>query len=135
MSEQNIAAFKRGLDAANRRDFDAVLDELDPEVEWHPVLPVLLGGEATVYRGHEGARELFRDVYEVFTEFRVEISTIRELDDRIVAIGSMRARGKESGAETESPLAYVVQFKNGKIIRIHSYLDAREALEAAGLSE
>jgi ketosteroid isomerase-like protein len=135
MSEQNIAAFKRGLDAANRRDFDAVLDELDPEVEWHPVLPVLLGGEATVYRGHEGARELFRDVYEVFTEFRVEISTIRELDDRIVAIGSMRARGKESGAETESPLAYVVQFKNAKIIRIHSYLDARDALEAAGLSE
>jgi ketosteroid isomerase-like protein len=135
MSEQNIAAFKRGLGAANRREFDAVLDELDPEVEWHPVLPVLLGGEATVYRGREGARELFRDVYEAFAEFRVEISTIREVDDRIVAIGSMRARGKESGAETQSPLAYLVQFKNGKILRIDSYLDPRDALEAAGLSE
>jgi ketosteroid isomerase-like protein len=66
------------------------------------------------------------------------VAVIRELwdlDDRIVAIGSMRARGRESGAETESPLAYLIALKTGKAIQIRSYLDPRQALEAAGLSE
>jgi hypothetical protein len=31
MSEENVEAFKRALEAGNRRDFDALLEELDPE--------------------------------------------------------------------------------------------------------
>jgi len=54
---------------------------------------------------------------------------------RIVAIGRFHARGKESAAEVESPLGYLVQFKNGKVIRMWNYLDPNEALEAAGLRE
>ena len=135
MSQENVEAFKRGLDAANRRDVEALLEWADPALEWHPALPVLLEGDSMVYRGHEGVRKLFRDIYEAFAEFRVEIADIRDLDDRLVAIGSMRARGRESGAETDSPLAYLVQLKNGKAIQIRSYLDPQEALEAAGLSE
>ena len=44
-------------------------------------------------------------------------------------------RGRESGAEVESPIAYVAQYRNGKVIRLDDYLDHQEALEAAGLSE
>jgi ketosteroid isomerase-like protein len=132
---RNVEAFTRGLDAANRRDIEALLEALDPEVEGHPLLPVLLGGETTMYQGHEGVRELFRDIDQAFSEFRVEMSEIRDLDDRIVAIGAMRGRGKESRAVTESPLAYLVELKNDKAIRIRSYRDPQEALEAAGLGE
>lgn len=60
---------------------------------------------------------------------------IRDIGDRIVAIGRIHARGTESGAETESPWAYPVQFNNGKVILIRTYLDPSEALEAAGLRE
>jgi|SRR5215211_465702 len=135
MSRQNVEAFKRAVEANNRRDIEAFLEELDPEVEWHPGLPALLGGEATVGRGHEGARGLLQDVYDALAVFQLEISEIRDLDDRIAAIGHMRARGRESGAETESPWNYVVEFKNGKAILIRTYLDPKKALEAAGLSE
>jgi len=31
----------------------------------------LLGGEATVYRGHDGYREFIRDVFEVFAEIQI----------------------------------------------------------------
>jgi hypothetical protein len=51
MSEENVEAFKRALEAGNRRGFDALLEELDPEVEWYPAMQALLGGEATAYRG------------------------------------------------------------------------------------
>jgi ketosteroid isomerase-like protein len=135
MSQANVEAFMRAVEANNRRDVDAFLEELDPEVEWHPGLPALLGGEATVGRGHEGARALLRDVYEALAVFQLEISQVRELDDRIVAIGRMHARGRESGAETESPWNYLVRFKNGKATLIRTYLDPKEALEAAGLRE
>ena len=93
-----------------------------------------MGGEATEYRGHDGVREMLGDLYEAFDTIHIEASEIRDLGDRLVAIGRTRARGKASGVETETPLAFVAEFKNGKAISIRGYLDPREAFEAAGLS-
>jgi ketosteroid isomerase-like protein len=135
MTQNNVETFKRGLEAYNRRDAEAMLEDLDPGVEWYPALLVMLGGEATVYRGHEGVRALLRDVDETLAEIHVEFTEIRDLGERIVAIGRIRTRGKTSGAVTESDLGYVADFKNEKVSRIRTYLDPREALEAAGLSK
>jgi ketosteroid isomerase-like protein len=132
MSQDNVEVFKRGSDAVERRDIEALLAVVDPEVEWHPAMAALLGGEATVYRGHEGVRDWLRDQEEAFAESHIDYSEIRDLGDRLVAIGRLRTRGKESGAETESPVAWVVQFKNGKVIHASAYLDPKDALEAAG---
>ena len=135
MSEENVAALRRGAEAFNRRDIEAMLKEVDDEVEWHAVLPVTLGGEATVSRGHDGVREMFRDQFDVLDEIHVEYVEIRDLGDRVFATGRLRARGKGSGAEIESPCFTVVDMKNGKVLRFSTYLDVDEALEAAGLSE
>jgi ketosteroid isomerase-like protein len=135
MSQKNVERFKRAIEAYNRRDVEALLQELDPEVEWYPALEVLLGGEATVYRGHDGVRELIRGTDETLGEIHVEFSKVRDLGDRIVATGHLRIRGKESGAETESPVGSVAELKDGKPIRIRTYLDPQDALEAAGLRE
>jgi ketosteroid isomerase-like protein len=98
-----LEAFRRGVEAGNRGDVETLLQELDPEVEWHSALHALLGGEQTVFRGHDGVREMFRDAYEAFGAIRIEISEIRDLGDRLVAIGRTRARGKASGADVEAP--------------------------------
>ncbi len=135
MSQENVEAFKRGLEAGNRRDVETLLEVLDPEVTWHSALHALLGGETTVFRGHDGVREMLRDLYEAFDEIEIEISEIRDLGDRLVAIGRNRARGKASGADVESPFGFVTEFKNGKALVMRGYLDPKEALEAAGLRE
>ena len=136
MSQENVEAFKRGLDAFNRGDVEAVLKELDTEVEWHPVLQmVMLGEEETVYRGHEGVREAFRHWDEIFAEIHIELAEIRDLGDRIVAIGRIHARGQESGAEVDSPAAWVAALKHGKAVCVSEYLDPEAALDSAGLSE
>ena len=135
MSQENVDAFKRGFDAYNRQDLDALLDELDPEVEWHPALTVLLGGERTVFRGHQGVRDAIQEEDEALAELRVEISEIRDLGDSAFVIGRIRARGRESGVQIESPFGGLADFRDGKGIRIRTYLDVKEALEAAGLSE
>ena len=135
MSQENVEIVRRVSDAYNRRDVGAMLDELHPEVEWHPWLQLQLGGAATVYRGHQGVRKGIRELEEAFSEIQAEQTEIRDLGERVVAIGRLRARGKESGAITESPIAWIVDFKSGKVIRVREYLDPKEALEAAGLSE
>jgi len=135
MSQENVKAFKRGLEAGNRGDVETLLQELDPAVEWHSALHALLGGEQTVFRGHDGVREMLRDLNDAFDEIQIEMSEIRDLGDGLVAIGRTRTRGKASGVETDTPLAFVTEIRNGKTISIQAYLDPRQALEAVGLSE
>ena len=72
MSQENVEAFNRAVDAFDRQDFEAMLEELDAAVEWYDAVPMMLGGKATVYRGHEGVRDLWRDLDDVFEERRVE---------------------------------------------------------------
>jgi ketosteroid isomerase-like protein len=135
MPQANVEVFKRAFDAVNRRDAEALLSELDPEVEWHGAILMAMGGDRTVYRGHEGVREWLRDLYETLSEFHADYPDIRDLGDRMVALGVVRGRGTASEAEIQSPHGTVVEFKNGKAIRVRTYLDPKEALKAAGLPE
>jgi uncharacterized protein len=135
MSQENVEVVRRTADAYNRGDIDAALEDVDPEIEWHPLLPGLLGREATVYRGHEGVRQVVRDLDEAFTELEAEQSEVRDLGEQVIAIGHFRGRGRESGAKTETAIVWLVDFRNGKAVRVREYLDPEEALKAAGLSE
>ena len=135
MARNNVEAFRRGLEAGNRGDVETLLEELDPGVEWHSALHALIGGGQTVFRGHDGVRRMIRDLNDAFTDFNVDITEIRDLGDGLLAIGRTRARGKASGAATETPIAYVTKIKNGKTVSIRGYLEPEEALEAAGLRD
>src|SRR3954451_23857612 len=135
MSQEDVETFKPAIEAYNRRDIDAFLEGIDPKVELHGALQALLESEATVYWGHEGVRQWVRDIDEALEGIRLDLPEIRDLGDRLVAIGRLRPRGTASGAETESPFGCVVDLKNGKATRVLSFLDPKEALEAAGLSE
>jgi ketosteroid isomerase-like protein len=74
-------------------------------------------------------------VHEALAEFHVEYSEIRDLSARIVGIGRIRMRDRQSGVEIESPLVSVTDVKNGKGIQVWNYLDPKEVPEASGLSE
>jgi ketosteroid isomerase-like protein len=129
---RNVDAVKRGLDAYNRQDLDALLEELDPDVEWHPALAVLLGGERTVFRGHQGVRESIQEEDEALAELHVEISEIRDLGNSVLAIGRIRARGRESGVQIESPFGALADLRNGKGIRLRTYLDLKKPSKPPG---
>jgi ketosteroid isomerase-like protein len=135
MSQDNVEAFKRGLEAGNRGDVDGLLDELHPEIEWHSAMHALMGGQETVFRGHDGVRRMLGDLYETFAEVRFEISEYRDVGDGVVAIGRQYTRGKASGVESQAPIAFVTKTKDGKTISLRAYRDREGPLAAAGLSE
>src|SRR4051812_7098520 len=101
-----------------------------PRVRYSDVPPHIRGAPP---RGHEGVREWVRDLYETLSEFHADYQEILDLGDRTFGIGVVRGRGTASAAEIESPHGTVVEFKDSKGIRIRTYLDPKEALEAAGL--
>ena len=119
----------------NRRDVEGLIQEFSSEIEWREVFHEMLGGQATVYRGHDGVRALMSDLYESFEELYADYTDVRDLDERVLALGRLRGRGRGSGAEIDSPVAALVEFEDGKGIRMRSFLDHSEALVAAGLSE
>jgi hypothetical protein len=83
-------------------------------VEWHPALAVLLGGEQTVFRGYHGVRESIQEEDQALAVFQFEVSEIRDLGTRVLAIGRARFRGKKSGVQTETPFYVVTESKGTK---------------------
>jgi ketosteroid isomerase-like protein len=134
VTQENVEIFKRGIEAYNRRDVEALLADAHPEIEWQPALLVKLGGKATTYRGHAGIRELMSEIEDTLAEIHVEFPEPLDLGDRLLAVGKIRTRGKTSGVVTESPVGYLADFRDGKVVRIRTYLDPKEALAAAGQS-
>jgi ketosteroid isomerase-like protein len=135
MPRDNFELMRRGLDAYNRRDVEAMLELVDPDVEWYAALDVLLGGDETVYRGYDGIRALFATIDETFSELEAEVTEVRDLDDRLVAIGRLRTRGRRSGAETTSDVGWLIEFGDRRVRKVRTFLDSADALEAAGVSE
>ena len=133
MASENARLAQLVLDAYNRWAVEPVLSELDAEIEWRPVIPMLLGGEATVYRGHDDVRRMFGEIRDGFAEIRIELSEVRDLGDRILGIGHMETRGKASGVVTDTPWAFVARLRDGKLLRVQTYLDPAEALADADL--
>jgi len=132
MSQENVEAFKRAADAFVRRDIDAILAEYDPEIEWHPGVAGLLAGEKMVYRGHDGLRQLQEDLDDAFSLVELHFDEFRDLgEDRILAVGRQRIRGRDSDIETVNPVAYLVEGKAGAFTRVKAFLSAGEALDAA----
>ncbi len=69
----------------------------------------------------------------IFEVFRISYTDVRDLGDRVLAIGSIRMRARESGVETDVPTASVAEYRNGLLWRYKDYGNARHALQAAGL--
>jgi putative acetyltransferase len=128
-----VEALRRIVEAGSRGDVEALLADLHPEIEWHSAILVPMRGQTTVARGHRGVPRMFQDFWDTFAESAVDLSEVRDLGDRVVAIGCIRWRGKESGVETESPWSCVADFKDGNAIRVRAYLEPEAALAAAGL--
>jgi ketosteroid isomerase-like protein len=133
MSQENVDLVRGALEAFPRGDVDEMLSYLDPELEWHSA--IVGGAEGNVYRGHEGFRRWYADSFESFEELTNEWSEFRDLGDRVLALGRVKARGRESGVEVDSPMGWVFTVRRGMAVKAEGFLSREEALEAAGLTE
>jgi ketosteroid isomerase-like protein len=132
MSQENLEVPRRMIDAYTRGDIPSFLDELDPDVEWIPIMAVL---EGRVYRGPEGVQQWLAELARDWEYFEPRYEEYRDLGDRVLIFGTWRARGRVSGVELENqPAAWLYELKDAKVVRMRTFTDRTEALEAAGVS-
>ena len=127
---RHIEAFLRGVDAINRVDVAAVLEVVHEETVFEP----LRSGTEGAFVGPEGMRRFLADTADTFDLFKASYTDVRDLGEgRLLAIGTIRMRGRGSGVESDVPSAAIVEFQDGLMARYKDYGDARVALQMAGL--
>jgi ketosteroid isomerase-like protein len=128
MASENVDVMRRIVEAAGRQDYEAALEDLDPEVEIDDTdIPESTGGDS--FLTWVGRWD------QVWESWHLEDLEVREAArDRAIALFTMVARGKGSGIELTRPDAIVASFRGGKVVKLGYYNDQARALEAAGLS-
>lgn len=129
----HVETVKLGIAAYNRRDIDAVYELATPDFEWVPALVVMIEGASV--RGRDGMERYFREIGETWEEYSLVIDEFRDLGERVLAFGRIEARGLGSGVQVDTPWGAVFEFRGERMSHAHAYLDYREVLRAAGISE
>jgi ketosteroid isomerase-like protein len=132
MSQENVEAVWRALDAYGREGLDGYLRYLHPEIEWTTTDAWI---ERATHRGHEGVRRYLGTIEEEFENVRVEPVEVIDAGEQVVSSVRISGRGKGSGAPVELTLISVGWMRDGMAYRLRNYRDMAAALEAAGLSE
>ena len=134
MSEENVELVRRGFEAFARDDLDRVLELMDPDVEWAPVIAPMLGVEPV--RGKDALRRFFtQDLVEGFDEFEARPLSIEDLGDNVLVNIGYVARGRASGVPVSLETFALIVMRGGKLTSLRDYNTKAEALEAARLTE
>jgi ketosteroid isomerase-like protein len=129
VSADREAQLREAFERAGRADIDALVALCCDDVEWtEQILP-----DQRVYRGQEGVRQWFRDVFQVFAPGAIELVGFEESGDRGMTEVVVSATGVESGVEVRTTVFHVIRFRDDKIAEITALADRDEARRAAGL--
>jgi hypothetical protein len=132
MSRENVEIVKAAIDAANREDWDALVQTAAPNFELDMSRSRSFRG-ASVY-GLDQLRGFLVDFAESWESVRVEPHEFIEAGDLVVVPWTTHARGRD-GIEVVSRPTFVWTIRDGAIERLSMYQERREAIEALGLSE
>jgi ketosteroid isomerase-like protein len=129
VSGTRVDLARRGWDLWRSRDFDALGEMTIEDFVFVPAIAASVEGGAV--HGIEGSRRFFEGLDETWESFDIDSEEFREVGDRVLVVGRVRAKGRGSGLELDQPIAMVVWFRGDKIARIQSFLDSDQAHEAA----
>jgi ketosteroid isomerase-like protein len=133
MSLENVELVRKGYQALNDGGVEAILPFIDPDFEME--VPPEVSPEPQIVRGHEGVRLWFESAYEALDEIRIEPEEFIDAGRRVIVPVRMIGTGRGSGIKAEQQVTQVWTLRNGRAVRMSSYVDKESALEAAGVSE
>jgi ketosteroid isomerase-like protein len=131
MSQENVEIVRRGFEAWNAGDMDALREIFDPGIVWRapegwPEPGPYIGREA-VMRQQEQLRGTWdSDSFELISDFI-------DVGDRVAVRYIWRGVGQ--GPESNIELTGVFTVRKGTIPHIEFFWDHAEALEALGVSQ
>ena len=125
--EERVSA---ALDRFNRGDAEGVVELCDPDVEFTTFLGRF---EGRTYRGHDGVREWFRNIFEAFPGFQANVQAVEAVDGVGIVAIEFQGTGAASGISLEQRIFQRIEFRDRLAVR-WSWHPTREAALGAGES-
>jgi ketosteroid isomerase-like protein len=126
MSQANLDLARNAVAAYNRRDIGALTELTTDDFEWVTWTGTV---QPSTYRGADGLASYFRDA-EVWGLLNLEVHEYHDVDDRVLVVGTLHARGGGSGVEIRSPYYSAFYVRDGKLARVLSFRTEAEVREA-----
>jgi uncharacterized protein len=130
MPEERVELARQLIDLFNRGDREGLKDITVEDAE---IVPLRAALEGTVYRGPEAHDQFWAAIDEAWETVEMHADEITEHDDRVLVVGRLRGRARQTGMEIDSPMAWVMTFAEGKVASTRTYVSIAEAREAVGL--
>jgi uncharacterized protein len=118
---------KAVYEAFTERDVEGVIAHLDDDVEFSAVTGDH-AGRTEPYRGHDGIREYFRDVAEVWDELRIVPDEYRRDGDKILVTGRVTARSP--ARIVAGSTGWIWRLRDGVVVYARVYPSAADAMAA-----
>jgi hypothetical protein len=120
VSREDVETVRRMFDAFARRDLDATLAQLDPDIVLTVPATANLAGRTGPYRGHEGVRQYLADVEAVWSELALEPLDFRDAAGAVVIFGRVTGRrapqGDEPGEVVHDSVIWTWKLRDGRIV-------------------
>jgi ketosteroid isomerase-like protein len=131
MSHANLETLRGSYEAFRRRDLQAFMSYMDPNVEFKSLVLEVEGA----YHGHAGVRSWWESVLTVFPDWSPTIEDAEQVGDRLVARVRAEGRATGSGVIRERDIWQVADIRDGRLKSWAFFRTKQEALEAARLRE
>lgn len=130
VTEQTVNAVRRAYHAFSAGDPDAMLELLDPDVEWseHET-----GAGGKILRGHEDVRNWLYRTHEFVDKLEIEPVELIDAGAEIVAVVDVRVTSHGTRIRVAEKEAHVFAFEGNRATRVCGFSGRAEALAAVGL--
>lgn len=123
----SVGLVRRGYEAWNRGDVDAVFSFLDPDISWEGYTHLPESGSLS---GRDEVKAWLERFLDAWKDVDIEVTELFETKDRVVALVRFHARGKGSGVQVASGVdAHVWTLRDGKAVAVRLHQGTREVLE------
>jgi ketosteroid isomerase-like protein len=114
--EQAVDLVRRVYEAFARREMEAVMPLLAPDVYVDVPVTAQLAGRVGPYIGHDGMRTYLADVERLWEALRLSTDDIRATEDGVLIFG--RVEGRAGELTINRRVVWVWQLRNGKVASI-----------------
>ena len=133
MSQENAEIMRRAYAALQKQGVEEML--AFTHLDFEMATPASLASEPDTYRGHDGVRRYFDSFGDAMEGVYLEGLEFIPAGDKVMAVTTLRARGRSTGIEAEQRAFLVWTLRDGLVIGLEAFPERAEALEAARLEE
>jgi ketosteroid isomerase-like protein len=125
--QRNVGLARRGLEAYNRGDIDAVLKLFSPDVQVYAPPDFINAG---LFHGHQGFLSWIGQWNEAWESFDIQVKDVEPVGERfVIALVHQEGRGRGSGISVTQDVVYLYEVRDELCVYQAIYPDRERALE------